>query len=71
MEYFLAKSRNGAIMPFLVDMKIDNPVIPIPLPEGVVCSEMVAISEPTNEKVLGELKRYFSGKYSREYTDRY
>jgi len=36
---------------FLVDIKRKNPVIPIRFPENVVCSETIASSKQTNEKV--------------------
>jgi len=42
----------------LVDMKVDNPIIPIPLPENVVCSEMIAGSKPTEAKFINELILY-------------
>mmetsp|Transcript_14291 Transcript_14291/g.16362 ORF Transcript_14291/g.16362 Transcript_14291/m.16362 type:complete len:110 (+) Transcript_14291:1017-1346(+) len=71
MEYFLAKSRGEAIMPFLVDMKVDTPVFPIPLPKGVICNETIASSKATEAKVINDLILYFSKKDSSDYTDRY
>ena len=64
MEYFLAKQRPEAMMPFL----IDNPVTPIDLPEGMVYQKLD--ENFRHDDIIVNLQQYFGKRNRADYTDR-